>query len=355
MAYAILSDSHFHNWNAYAETNGDGVNTRLIDILDTFELCAKNLASCLASCVGSTNIYHGGDLFHERGKIPPSVINYVNERLQIIHEKYGVYFYFMPGNHDMEFNDSLTLGHATKALACDWVTVIDDTTEFEDDKVIMVPWYDKLDDLREHCEGFSDREDWDLIIHAPVNGVISGIPDHGLEAQEVAGWGFGRVFVGHYHSHKTFCDGKVVSIGATTHQTWSDVGTLAGFIIVDGDNVTHCESDAPKFIDYEEFESMPERKAQRHIEGNYVRVQLGECSEEEIRTIRDGLAGLGAKAIKIVATPADKSVQRSDTAVESGQSLEQSITSYIDASEIAEKEAVKAEVMEIIENLEEAA
>ena len=49
---------------------------------------------------------------------------------------------------------------------------------------------------------------------------------------DLAKLGFRRVFAGHYHHHCSFEDGKVWSIGATTHQTASDIGTKAGFLLV---------------------------------------------------------------------------------------------------------------------------
>ena len=75
------------------------------------------------------------------------------------------------------------------------------------------------------------------MIHAAVDGVIDGLPSHGIAAADLEVYGFNRVYFGHYHKELTE---KVIPVGATTHQTWGDIDSHAGFIIVgDDDTIYH--------------------------------------------------------------------------------------------------------------------
>ncbi|MCB7006950.1 hypothetical protein LIZ07_24145, partial [Escherichia coli] len=84
--------------------------------------------------------------------------------------------------------------------------------------VALLPWRDSMDDLRadlahvKDAIGASVASKWTAIIHAPVNGVVLGIPDHGFDGKELASYGFGLVLAGHYHNHK--------KIGTVANSRW---------------------------------------------------------------------------------------------------------------------------------------
>jgi hypothetical protein len=352
--WGLLSDSHFHNWSAFSSLDENGVNSRLQFIVEEFWNCARALSER-----GGKTIYHGGDLFHVRGSIAPSVMNVLTDAVTDIYKELGVSFVFMPGNHDMEFNDTQKIGYSMGSLGkIEGVEVIDGIEHFHDDNVIMIPWRDSIDDLLVDVDRVikiirdeDQRLIHDLIIHAPLNGVISGIPDNGLDAVDVAKWGFRRVFVGHYHRHAEFEGGKVISIGATTHQTFSDIGTQAGFMIIgkDGDQ-GFFESKAPKFMDYDLAWGAAESELK--CKGNYVRIRLGECTEAEIREIRDGVTNMGALGVVVQATPCRDIVQRESSAIESGQTLIQSVASYVEAdTKIDNKDEVLEECMLVLDEV----
>lgn len=150
--------------------------------------------------------------------------------------------YLLAGNHDLEGNNSSTLGNAGDVLTGAGVWVISNVFADEKNKRLFIPYFDSCDKVREHIEKFirdkgSDAGEiaqWCLYMHAPLNGVLSGIPDHGFSPDELQAYGFKRVFCGHYHNHKDF--GVVVSVGALTHQTFSDVGSKAGFVLHELEN-----------------------------------------------------------------------------------------------------------------------
>ncbi len=350
--YALISDSHLHNWKAFSELDEHGINNRLNHILNEFERCAIALSEY---DLDDPVIFHGGDFFHVRGNIAPSVINVVALRLRELHEQYKVRFVLMPGNHDMEFNDTKTVGYSMQSLACDYIIVVDHHFVDTEHSVVVIPWCDSLDELRRKVSSVMKpgaKHGYDLITHAPLNGVIKGIPDNGLEVDEVLEWGFKRVFVGHYHDHKSYHDGRVVSIGATTHQTFSDIGTLAGFVIVDDDSWYHVESEAPKFLGYDSDRVYAQ--SQILVKGDYIRMRMGEATEEQIRDVKNTLINLGAAGVVVEAIPRRGDFKRAATAVESGQSLMQSIHAFVEADEdIIRKPAVLAECQKIIQQIGE--
>lgn len=325
--YLITSDQHAHNWSQFAGVGEDGVNTRLRAILNEM---TRAHGALLAE--GGDTSFYGGDLFHVRGRIEPSVFNPTFETIEGIHAHApGLKTYAIPGNHDLEGKNADALGNAMQALSS-----IEGFKVFTEPKlvgdVLVIPWFQDLNELRSILQTWSEIEDapgWDVIIHAPVNGIIKGIPDHGLEASELAAYGFRRVFSGHYHDHKVMEGGKVISIGATTHQTWNDPGSLAGFLLVWPDRIQHVRSEAPAFIDLhdhdlESFEAMIEL-----VSGNYVRFKVDDVTASEVEKWREDLKGAGALGSIILANKKKPDTTRTGTTVTASKSLEASVAEFV--------------------------
>lgn len=322
--FGIVSDIHLHNWSAFSKILPSGENERLMIILHELEVAAEMMHQ-----TGCKRMYIAGDLFHVRGKITPSVLNPTLEVFERITKTLEVRI--IPGNHDLESDTSCELTNATQALASLGCDVVTKPTYYADDDVLMVPWEPDLGTLRRTLsEQHSEHEPTSAIIHAPLNNVIAGIPDHGLEADDLAKIGYQQVFVGHYHNRKDFNNGTW-SIGALTHQTWGDVNTDAGYLIVKGDEVAQYTTSAPKFVDYDETQS--DDQTRERCKGNYVRVKLGEASETEIQAIRELVKGeLGAKEVVVHATPKRVTTERK-ASIKSGASLEASVHDYVSHSD----------------------
>jgi len=331
MPYGVCSDTHLHNWSAFSQTLTGGINSRLNDILQEIEAAAINVAKA-----GGKHLYIAGDLFHVRGSVSPTVLNPAIDLFTRIHQDHGIETRILTGNHDLESRDSEALSSACEALrSVPGVTVVSKTSLFIDDQVAMIPWYDSMDRVREEidkvveaCDG-NPISEYALILHAPLNSVIAGIPDHGFYAAELAKHGFKHVFCGHYHAHKSF-PGSVYSVGASTHQTWSDVGTLAGHLIVNDRHVQFYESKAPKFVDFDH--RWDDDEAIERVSGNFVRVRLGAATDEQVSLIRDHIVALGAKGCVVQAIPTPKSAASSRTSTASATSTRQSISDWIKAN-----------------------
>lgn len=279
--YALVADVHCHNWSQFSQINSDGMNTRLAAILGELLRAAEELKTA-----GGTVLRVAGDLFHVRGSITPSVLNPTFDTFKAIAEM-GIDVEIIPGNHDLEGNNSDKLGNAMQQLTMiDGCHVVIATEATDDGETVMVPWIEDLEELRAVCAKHADPNR-DLIIHAPLNGVIKGLPDHGLDPDELAKLGYRRVFCGHYHNHKEFTGG-VYSIGATTHQTWSDPGTLAGFLLVYPDRVEHKPTKAPRFVNIDDHASLGS-----HVRGNYCRLRLKDADEDKLKKLKGALDANG--------------------------------------------------------------
>lgn len=323
----IASDLHMHNWSQFASADDEGRNTRLSIILDSLlEAVDYGMTQ------GAEEMYLAGDLFHTRGSLPPSVLNRVVECFKAITDK-GLIVHAIPGNHDLESDDSRELTNASQVLSQVGVNVYTDTQQVGN--VVMVPWKSSLDKLRGELQTVADlaadAAELVVFIHAPLNGVIEGIPDHGLSSSELEAFGFKALFSGHYHNHKEVGE-KVWSIGALTHQTWGDIGSRAGFILYDAaaNEVTQIETSAPKFMDVSSMTSMDPDDLEKHVKGNYVRLRLSQAEKQEVIECRDYLTELGAAGVIVNHTPAKTVSRQSSGAVTNQQlSLKQQTGSWI--------------------------
>jgi DNA repair exonuclease SbcCD nuclease subunit len=319
--YGLIADIHLHAWAAFATHDEHGVNSRLDILLNEIERVAKSVKE-----KGGTVVYIAGDLFHVRGSISPAVLNRARGRLWQITEDNGVVLVILAGNHDMQFRHSSDLGNAISAVACRTINVIN--TPMTIGRAHMIPWMENPQDVLEIAKKFpsAERVTHDLIIHAPINGTIPGIPNSGLDPIELAKLGFRRVFAGHYHNHKNF-GGNVYSIGAIAHHTWSDVGSVAGHLIV-GDDVLFQASDAPSFIDINANED--EVEVALRVHGNYVRAKTSSTKTAELNELREWLTKCGALGVLIQHVPEATVTRNHATATAaSAATLEESVSGFI--------------------------
>lgn len=298
--YLLLSDTHYHAWDAFSSLEHNGVNSRLSTLLHETER-----AFIALQAAGGHLVVHAGDMFHTRGSLTPSVLNPVRKTYSSWAAGSGTNLSIkvIAGNHDLESNETHWLTAAVSAMQSDGI-FFSESTSIVEDGVILVNWHPTVALLKTELERLRDtipsHHEYDLIIHAPVDDVLHGIPSHGLTAKYLAALDFKRVFSGHYHNHKDF-DNDVYSIGALTHQTWSDVGTKAGYCLVYRDKVEWFQSHAPQFVALEPdaLDVMDVEQLMNAVDGNYVRMTLTDPTAEREGEARKQLEGYGAKGVLI--------------------------------------------------------
>ena len=345
--FGLCSDLHFHDWAAFSEDDEHGVNMRFRGLLSELKRCAEE-----TKAAGGKRIYCAGDVFHTRNQLSPLILNPVIDTFKELVEQ-GFEFRIISGNHDLARRDSERLSSAVTALEMPGVTIANEAIGFNDDNVMMIPWFDKVADLEGQINAAASIMDKEnpptLIIHAPVNGVIPGLPDTGIDPAWLAGLGFKRVFSGHYHAHKAF-PGEVYSIGALAHHTWSDVGTKAGFLIISDDEVKFFKSRLPEFLDLDQLSAFDPAEIPLLVDGNYVRVKTELSKASDIEKMRKELVDWGAKGTLIRSMPKAKVERKSGiaTSISGGASITKSVVDYVNAQPFKNKDRVNDECAKVI-------
>lgn len=335
MPYVVLSDPHCHKWSLYSTTLASGVNSRLQLILDEMNRAAETLLAA-----GGSTLVIAGDIFHVRGSIDPEVLNPAQDVIRGIMDQ-GISIEMIPGNHDLAGKETTALGSSIQTLSetfsAEGSIRVFNTPSLLGKTAIsagraFLPWCPDNQRLINQAEELaaeaakSNLKDYDLFIHAGIDGVLPGMPDHGLTAARLQALGFRNVFAGHYHNHKDL-GGGVYSIGATTHQTWGDVNTRAGFLLVNDDGtVQHYDSNAPKFVD---ISGLSETDMEIDAIGNYARFRGAAMKTEDVKELREWLLSVGAKGVSIEVAKAAVSA-RASAPSSSGKSLDQSVLDFID-------------------------
>lgn len=347
--YGLAADLHLHAWSSFSSVGPDGINSRLAGLLSELRRCAQEVHKR-----GGNTVVLAGDVFHVRGSVAPSVLNPTKDMLAAIHREFGTHFVIIPGNHDLEGKNTTRIGSAVTALECNWVEVVNEPTWNKELMAFLVPWFESIDDLKAQLGNEVDgliRDKYTAIIHAPIDGVIEGLPMHGLTPEYLAELGFDRIYAGHYHNHKSF--GAAVSIGALAHHTWSDVGTKAGFIIVKPGGFNWFKSHLPSFIDLNKLSPEEQEDIELIVDGNFVRIRVEAAKSKDVEDARAELMKMGAKAVLVQAEPkAPADMERASHTVEAGSSLEVSVVDFIKGMKtITDAEAVKREAMSVLSSV----
>jgi DNA repair exonuclease SbcCD nuclease subunit len=350
--YGIISDTHHHAWSAFSTTLESGVNSRLNMLLNETQRCASEVRKA-----GGDTIIHAGDLFHVRGSIAPSVLNPTKDCYRVLIRD-GFKIVIDAGNHDLESKESTRLGSAITSLEDIGCKVINSAKDGLDalPRVVMIPWTQKIEDLRGLIVDARDSDptprEIDLVIHAPLDGVIIGIPDHGLDPAWLGSLGFRHVFAGHYHHHKDFGNG-VYSIGALAHHTWSDVNSKAGFLIVSDDGVKHFASHAPEFIEIDA--SIDPDDIPLIVDGNFVRAKISSSKQKDVEELRAYLNDCGAAGVVILPQKEASVSARTGSTVSAGASLEASVGDFIKVKSYANPERLALLCQDILSEVRSAA
>ena len=350
--YGVISDTHHHAWSAFASVNTYGMNTRLQILLDETKRCAAEVRKA-----GGNTIVHAGDLFHVRGSVAPSVLNPTLDTYRDLILS-GFEVIIVAGNHDLEGKEANNIGSAITALGEVGCTIVNTKTSglTASSNIVCIPWMPNISELKwaieDACAAESDAKFCDLIIHAPIDGVIAGLPDHGLSPEWLADVGFRRVFAGHYHNHKDMGKG-VYSIGALAHHTYGDVGSKAGFLIVTDEDVKWFKSRAPEFIDIDH--TTPVADIPLLVDGNYVRMRLNSTKTSDVEEARQHLYDCGAAGVIVMAQKDTSAVARTASTVKAGASLEVSMNDYIKSKSFSRPAELAALCQNILTNARSAA
>lgn len=236
----------------------------------------------------------------------------------------------LAGNHDLETNDSIFSANAAASLQSIGVKIVCGpaySMKAGDTTVHFISWRSSHAELLSDMRTLRDKAGegiHDIVIHTGINKAIPTMPDVGIEAQDLKDLGYRLVLSGHYHNHKEIIPG-VVSVGALTHQNWGDVGTLAGYMLVNEDgSFTQHETTAPKFVALEGDVTEDE------IRGNYIRYRAVIEDDNEGVQIKEQLGTLGAAGVvtNLIKKTSMMSGTASTESTSKIDSLSESISAY---------------------------
>jgi DNA repair exonuclease SbcCD nuclease subunit len=309
--YLVVSDVHFHSWDFGSYVNPDGVNSRLQDTITEFERAASVLREQGGKCIVIT-----GDLFHTRGEIKPSVYNPVYDMFKRLSEA-GFAVHAIPGNHDLETEETTEEGNCFKSFASIenfhiyyTSTYVYFEKKFGTDKALFIPWTENFGfALQKAIEKSTENSRLNsgkstrvtIFAHVGLSDVVAGL-NSVLKAESfIQVKGLRYAFCGHFHNHKHFDvsptgqQSHVYSVGALTHQSFKDVGSRAGFIIVSSpEKVTFHNSEAPEFVDYDDDDFF-ELSTPCKFRNNFVRMNVTEpLTKGEIEAIRVTIESSGS-------------------------------------------------------------
>lgn len=341
--YGLMADLHLHGWQAFSGVNEEGTNTRLVALHGEIRRCAQEVKGA-----GGDTVYVAGDVFHVRGSIAPSVLNPTLDLFREIKEM-GIEVVIIPGNHDLEGKHTTRLGSSVTALEGAGCRIVNHAEMLADRGVFMIPWHESIEALMEDLRSIKpeDRAGIDVMIHAPIDGTLMGIPNHGLSPEELGSLGYRRIFAGHYHHHKDFGNG-VFSIGALAHHTWSDVRSKAGFLIVHPLRVDWRASLIPSFIDLDD--AADKEEAELMIPGNYVRARVTDASMKEVEKAREWINECGAKGcvVQVIKSASKERSSEVRYSVSTGASIEESISAFVKSASFRNEDKVQIECQRIL-------
>ena len=147
----------------------------------------------------------------------------------------------------------------------------------------------------------------------------------------------------------------MISIGALAHHTWSDVGTKAGFLLVDEGEVSWRKSHLPQFVDLAQLATVDPDDVPLLVDGNYVRVRVEADKSKEVEQARKELMDMGARAVLVQPMPKTAAVRAGTTAatVKTGASLEASVAEFIKGMNgLADSARVAAAALDVLASVE---
>jgi len=272
MKILAISDPHYHGYKQNA-TMVDGVNSRLLDV-DKAMTEAQELGKKLKVDAFAIT----GDVFHERGRIRPSVFNIAYRRLTRMAEVAPIIMSI--GNHDMEaFNLCASSIDTFESINGCFVTGGSSGyshIRLRDTKILGVQYFHKVDDFKnaleagiESCKVTLGSSPDVILIHQGIDDFDkTGVITTDLTTKYLTSVTDAIVLCGHYHSPGQ--KDKVVTVGAPLQHNFGDEGDDRGCWLIDTEAQTaefHKLVSAPKFVTVRS-----KADVKKGVSGSFVRV-----------------------------------------------------------------------------------
>lgn len=290
--WLIFSDLHLHNWTYGSTVLENGINSRLQDQINVFNVldnaCKKYNISQVVFC---------GDLFHTPGKLDSDVVFAATVGFHKIANTTGNKPILLVGNHDFKSKDGVRNSPAFLFNTCNVVLPgMVYSQDFDNDiRAGFISFTDIPSRFNELLhQAIEQRPDF-LFLHQGVKNVSVGsgfeIPNEILSSDMIPSTTL--AFTGHYHRH-TKVTPNLVIVGSPMQFTWGDTGDHRGYILLDensGDWEHHPILSTPRFEKVNNYDPVK-------INGNFIKMEVS--SNDEIPEARTKLRELKARSVEFV-------------------------------------------------------
>lgn len=293
MKYLLLADPHCHNFKNHSTIGDGGMNSRLADILRSWEQAITESYE-----MGCRYCLIAGDMFHVRGMVKPSVFNVVYGFLMKTFKTLGIHFIMIPGNHDQEFMSYD--GHSSIDTLDEIVGVSvlkNDTIRFgkRGDVILGIPHCRSTEDFKRLFEqGVQEHNPDIILIHQGIDNfkLRDVMPDTQITVDYLQSHTNAWIIAGHYH--EPCSHGRVIQVGALVQHTFDDEGSERGYWVLDTDTMEACFyplNVAPKFI------TVTKEKDVKKAGGNFVRIKVDSIKAAE--KLEKACKEAGAKSVVV--------------------------------------------------------
>lgn len=265
MRVVAFSDTHFHDFTAYAKINDDGINSRLQEQINFLDFLQNVLDKEKPDVVLFT-----GDLLHTKGLVKPSVLVPILKRFKYMLSDYKTLM--IPGNHDMEdFWGKCNVIQFMNLVSNNCYIASDkpELVEVDGKNFLLVPYRKNKDDFFDILISFKGKFDVLLSHQGLVQKKAFDRNDIFVnELQELIG---NNVYVFNGHYHVPFVQDNIFNIGACIKKDFTDVGrdnfVWALNLFEKNQDIVKYQFDEIDFIDF----YFPEDKDKIDVTDKYVR------------------------------------------------------------------------------------
>jgi len=328
----ILADLQADNHAAFARTDEDGYNTRLL-----------NIVYAVHKLVDKAIEEHGeidycvllGDIFDNRRAVDSVVLDVVSKRIIENLTHAFEHLYIVAGNHDLSDTGELS----TPLNAYSFVDKIDVITQPKSDviftgekhntkvRVGFIPWTKDTNDIIDAVDTFVEEKVQYVFAHLGMSEGTVG-PSHlevpqDLRVKDLSPEKFRQVILAHYHNHQQVAE-NVWYVGSPLQHDFGERNNAVGAMVLDLEKgkVDFIENDfSPRFV------LVTSRKdAKKAKDNDYVKV-VSSTKEEADELFGEVKSKLVIKTVK----PVFKEVERMSL---SGLPIADMLKKYMDSKEV---------------------
>lgn len=197
----------------------------------------------------SETVVFAGDIFDNRKHITLKTIKTFQEQFldrlnyEVIPENQDVCLYFIVGNHDAHYKDTLSVNSPHLLIPKSKNYIVIEEPFKNNHNQVFVPWVnvDNVDRVERFIAENSSAENT-LFGHFEFSGfeMVKGINSAHDSVSRFIVKGYKKVYTGHYHLPNA--RGNIEYIGSFCQMDWNDCGSVKHVILEDSDKISYIKN-----------------------------------------------------------------------------------------------------------------